>query len=222
MEVEKDLEQGPDNPNYGTEQPAPPDYNQIQKDAPPSYQSIYGEIKEAKAGSSGLVDFLVKLLLILLNTLCCTIMMALILAVPITMIVIGAVYKDDCPAQDKIPIYLIVGGAFTIAKNLMDLCSRWSKRRTEDGEDNQMSKQGACSSLFGCFLFAWFIAGNVWIYGTDPNTDNVNALNYCNGTLYYFSFWLLNSTYIILGLLCCCFCCAACAAGVSGGTSENS
>ncbi|XP_033127106.1 transmembrane protein 272-like [Anneissia japonica] len=171
-------------------------------------------MKEAKAGSSGIVDFFVKVIMILLNTLCCTIIMALILAIPITMIVIGAMYKDDCPAQKFIPIYLIVGGAFTVVKNLIDLCERFTRRR-EEGEETQTSKQGACSHLIGCFLFAWFICGNVWIYGTSPDTNNELATDYCNGTLYYFALWLTNATYIIIGLCCCCICCAACAAGAS-------
>lgn len=30
--------------------------------------------------------------------------------IPICMLVVGAVYFDDCPAESHIPIYLIVGG----------------------------------------------------------------------------------------------------------------
>jgi hypothetical protein len=41
-----------------------------------------------------------------------TVMFAISAALPIAMIVIGSLYKDKCPINYKIPIWLIVSGVF--------------------------------------------------------------------------------------------------------------
>lgn len=38
------------------------------------------------------------------------IVIGITILIPICMLVVGAVYFDDCPAESHIPIYLIVGG----------------------------------------------------------------------------------------------------------------
>ena len=73
----------------------------------------------------------------------------------------GAVYKDDCPAEKYIPIYLMVGGAFGIVKNLINLGQRVKNRKEERDEEN--AKTNPVDSLLNCFLFAWFIAGMLTI-----------------------------------------------------------
>ena len=45
----------------------------------------------------------------------CLVILCLLLAIPILQIVIGTIYRDVCPINPKIPIYLIVSGASTIA-----------------------------------------------------------------------------------------------------------
>ena len=45
-------------------------------DPPPSYDSLYGELKAAKAGSSGFLDFLKKFMIIVLSTSKCTSLIA--------------------------------------------------------------------------------------------------------------------------------------------------
>lgn len=39
------------------------------------------------------------------------IIVALAAALPLTQLIIGILYKDDCPINDSIPLYLIVAGA---------------------------------------------------------------------------------------------------------------
>ena len=37
-------------------------------------------------------------------------MIAITVIVPFSMIVIGSLYVDECPTENNIPVYLIVGG----------------------------------------------------------------------------------------------------------------
>ncbi|EDV21369.1 expressed hypothetical protein [Trichoplax adhaerens] len=133
----------------------------------------------------------------------------------------GAIYKDQCPVQPKIPIYLIVLGSFGLLKNLLDLCQQVSKGDTDDSDDSEDSDNSESSksndvqsyeTLITCFLIAWFIAGNVWIYSIYKPSFNPMDIKYCNQTLYLFAFWITTAGYIIVGFFCFCFCCVACVA----------
>lgn len=202
-------------PSYGTDNPSPPSYDEAMG-PPPSYQSLFGEIQDAHTSSSGVLEFLKKLFLILIGTIGCTIMIGLVMAIPIAMIVIGAKYKNQCPVEDKIPIYLIVGGAVGVFRNLISLCQRSMK--SNDNEDDDEKKKRPFESILDCFLFVWFICGNVWIYRiyqphytTDPSDSE-----YCHKTLYLFAFWITTSAYIFAGVLCCCVCCVGICAAMFG------
>ncbi|CAH3021083.1 unnamed protein product, partial [Porites evermanni] len=119
----------------------------------------------------------------------------------IAMIVMGAKYKDDCPAENMIPIYLIVAGS----AGLFSICCAGGVRCTSQEDDQQTVNP--LSGLIQLFLFAWFIAGNVWIYSNyEPNYTDPSSPDFCNKTLYLFAFWVTNSYYIlfgfVLGIMC--------------------
>ena len=116
----------------------------------------------------------------------------------------GAKYKNDCPIEKMIPIYLIVAGSVGIFRNLISLGQRAKK---QEGEEEQ-KKRNPLESVLDCFLFVWFICGNVWIYKNyHPNYNEPENSGYCNKTVYLFAFWITTSTYIVIGLMCCCICC---------------
>ena len=71
----------------------------------------------------------------------------------------GAIYKNDCPRERFIPIYLIVAGSFGIVKNLSSLGQRCKNKDDEDA-DEKNAKTNPFDGLVSCFLFAWFIAGS--------------------------------------------------------------
>ncbi|KAI8520735.1 hypothetical protein Bbelb_004890 [Branchiostoma belcheri] len=136
MATTNDVESGsgapPSFPNGVTALPVPPDASELPPtyeeavhsqpgDAPPSYASLFGEIQEARRESGGFVDFLKKLLVLLAGTIGCTILLGLLMAVPVAMIVLGAINLHDCPIQRMIPIYLLVFGCFGILKNIISL-----------------------------------------------------------------------------------------------------
>ena len=89
-------------------------------------------------------------------------------------------------AEKLIPVFLIVGGIFSI------LCIFFE----------------SLLYLLCFFLFCWFFAGCSWVYSAyESNFVDPLARNYCNYTLYTFAFWVLNSVYIFIGvsvLTCCC------------------
>ncbi|KAG8563563.1 hypothetical protein GDO81_016132 [Engystomops pustulosus] len=103
----------------------------------------------------------------------------------IAMIVIGAVYKDDCPNQAYIPIFLLVTGITHLVLILLyfircvfEVCS--------------MVLEG----LLGIFSFAWFIAGSVWVFSMYSENKGPTL---CNPIVYYFAFGFLIFEYVLIG-----------------------
>ena len=86
---------------------------------PPSYDSLFGRIRDTHKASRNVVDFVVKVILLLLGTIGCTIACSITVVIPFCMIVIGSVYFHDCPAEPYIPIFLIVGGKMQICYVLL-------------------------------------------------------------------------------------------------------
>lgn len=178
-------------------------------DEPPSYNSLFGKIAEAKVTSDGNVDFVRKSIGIVCNSVIATVFLVVFLAVPIAAIVIGGLYLHDCPKQKYIPIYLIVFGAFSIVKALSSLVDN-CRARNNDGEQEENKPKGSCDVIIGCFLSVWFMPGSVWVYTTYKHfSTDESSDEYCQPTLFYFSFWLIIGQYIVIGLLSllCCLCC---------------
>ncbi|XP_065834588.1 transmembrane protein 272-like [Oscarella lobularis] len=205
-----------------SQEAAPPSYSESQtRDVPPpSYDSLFGRIRQQKETSSGSIDFFRRICVLLTGTIFCSIGVGILMALPITAIVIGAIYLHDCPCQRYIPIYLIVLGSFGIVRTGSSLLQKCFKKEEDDEENyEQKKKPNSFDSLIGLFLFAWFICGNVWIYSNVGNkcyreSGDITPRpdNYCDNTLYLFAFWLTTSTYILLGTICFCgifFCCCA-------------
>merc|ERR1712227_236077 len=138
------------------------------------------------------------------NSVVLTICMGIGLIIPIAMISVGTIYKDQCPYERMIPIYLIVGGVFGVLQCISGICKRHDK-------DN---KSTPFDVIVGLFLFAWFIAGNVWILGIfkDVNVESAEDEKYCQSTVYYFGFGLTVATWCLLPVfivICCCLCCCS-------------
>jgi hypothetical protein len=90
------------------------------------------------------------------------------IALPIAMIVIGAIHLNDCPRQRFIPIYLIVFGCTLIVMSIfciLYLCfvsKRWL-----------VIISITVGIILALFNVAWLIAGSVWVFGSqnyDPHT----------------------------------------------------
>ncbi|KAM9301463.1 transmembrane protein 272-like [Gastrophryne carolinensis] len=125
----------------------------------------------------------------------------------IAMLIIGSMHIDNCPAEPKIPIYLIVAGVFhLVAFALMPLKLIAEKLAY------------TIESILGIFSFCWFIAGSVWvfrIYQENPRR--------CNDLAYKFAFGILIFEYIFLAFIVAVICLCTCCAGVlmAGGDIET-
>ncbi|XP_075265734.1 transmembrane protein 272-like isoform X2 [Convolutriloba macropyga] len=182
---------------------------------PPSYNSLFGELKAAKADSGGAnMDFFKKIVAILMGSIATTIILALFLAFPIAMIVIGALKLDDCPAEEFIPKWLLIMGCFGLLKNLMSLGQQVFNKAKDNNDKNASKNPIEC--ILDLFLFAWFIAGSVWVYRTYETVSwktPPSSPEYCDELLFQFSFWSLTLVYLFIALSCllCMFgaCCVA-------------
>ncbi len=137
----------------------PPPFDAVPGEDPPSYKSVMQELRDAKKTSSGTVDLASKVLTILINTVLFTVLMALALAIPIAMIIVGAVHVNDCPVQSLIPVYLIVSGCIHIVKTLLDLCVRYKRKRNGEDADLSFNAYNSVSRIFACILLVFFILG---------------------------------------------------------------
>ncbi|GJQ86648.1 hypothetical protein Trydic_g15750 [Trypoxylus dichotomus] len=186
----------------------PPSYEEaINPNAPPpSYDSLFGRVREARRTSKGVFDFFKNILIILLGAVGCTVILGVTIIIPICMIVMGLIYLHDCPQGEYIPVYLLVGGIFGILKQLLHLSTR-VRQREEEREEEQL-RQSPTQTLLNCFMLGWFIIGSVWVYKEyEPNYDqSKNDGQYCNRNLYLFAFWLITSVYILLGTITLCLC----------------
>lgn len=194
--------------HQGVSRGPPPSYEEaVDPNAePPSYDSLFGRIRDTHKASRNVIDFLVKVILLLLGTIGCTIACSITVVIPVCMIVIGSVYFHDCRAEPYIPIFLIVGGAFSVFKYLIGVLSR--VRRAETNSDQDPPPAHPVQSLITFFLCGWFITGCVWVYRIYyPDTEDSRADNYCARTVYIFAFWLITTAYIFLGLFTSCICC---------------
>ncbi|XP_065834599.1 transmembrane protein 272-like [Oscarella lobularis] len=176
-----------------------------QGEAPPKYTSLFGQMRQMKASSSGAPDFIRRGILLTGRSLVCTILTGLLIGVPISMIVMGALYFDDCPCQRYIPIYLIVGGCFNLYMCLASISESTFWRG--DVERKKLRPLYMCNALVGCFLLVWFILGSVWIYTIYNSHCIVESCHcYCHQTFYMYAFWLTTATYIALFTFGICFC----------------
>jgi len=208
-----DVENPPSYNNATGETDQPPLYEEhlsSPDDMPPSYDSIFGQMRRAKETSSGALTFFKALLVIIVGTIGCTICVGLVLCIPVSMIVIGTIYLDDCPAERFIPIYLIVGGVFGVIKNLSSVVQR-AKNNNDSTSTYEDRKSNSFDGLLGVFLLIWFIAGNIWIYRIyDKYNDDPDDEMFCDPKVYWFAFWTTTSVYILIGITIFCTCCAGC------------
>jgi hypothetical protein len=189
-------------------------------DSPPTYDSLFAKLKRAKEDSSNPFEYVSKACGIMCGSVLITIMFAISAALPAVMIVIGAIYINDCPINNKIPIWLVVSGAFGLLSAIIRTSSNcYTLYKKRNDENYEMHKKSCLTAAIEFFLFAWFICGNVWVYSVKNVVidDPTMTGTYCHPTCYYFAFWIITVTWIFMGLLCCCCCCILTIAGCGLG-----
>jgi len=199
---------------------------------PPSYDSIYGKLRAERKKTKEHSTFVVNACTIITSSIGFTILLVIMLALPIAMIVIGALNLSNCPIQRFIPIWLVVAGSTSALLQLINLCMKYARKdeelqehlEHEGGPGSGKTGNAGPNGLLGCFNFAWFIAGNVWVFSVHNKVqyDNSALLDtYCDATTYKLAFWGILSAYIFIGFFCCCGCCLCAAFAKDGANNPN-
>lgn len=125
---------------HGRSSGPPPSYDDVINPyaAPPTYQSLFGQMRRARKNSRGPVDLLTRLAFILLSTIGCTILLAFMILIPFTMIIVGAIYIDECRIE-HIPAYLLFGGLIWASKSVFH-CYRQFRLAAHVARSNRLSE----------------------------------------------------------------------------------
>jgi len=134
------------------------------------------------------------------------------LIVPIIMVIIGSLYLYQCPVERYIPIYLIVAGVLYLMILLSGIFHQiWHAVNPQDISRHPFLHSEACFNhcLANWFLFAWFIAGSVWVYRVLWPSFTMGSASYCHPVLYKFALTIISAEWVFFGLwfIFCCGCC---------------
>lgn len=201
----------------------PPVYNQTTveiSEEPPKYDSLFAQLKAVKTNANTPIEFVTKSVSILGGSTYLTIGLVISCLIPVASLVIGFIKKDDCPIEKWIPMWLIVfGAAATFSALFKALLNFIALIKRKKNPEYELKGPGNClNCLINLFIFAWFIAGNVWVYRNYSAVTYDSALpdQYCDKLCYLFSFWLITATWGFLALLCFCCCGLVCCIGGCG------
>ncbi|CAI8051732.1 hypothetical protein GBAR_LOCUS28310 [Geodia barretti] len=160
------------------------------------------------------------------HTVACAICMGILAALPISMIIIGAIYLDDCPDRRIIPIWLIVFGCVSLVQSFIDIGKRCFRKKNEGDEDGAnreryAGRSGNClESILSFFLFIWIIIGSAWVFGYYSRFNDCGE-DCCHPVPYIFSFVTLILIYTVSFMICCCCCLTICCAAFIGGSAGD-
>ncbi|XP_063591780.1 transmembrane protein 272-like [Penaeus indicus] len=145
--------------------------NPEQEDAEQGQTQSKGRIQEAMdLGGTALGFLLVGFALVFLG-------------LTVIYMALGITYMFSCRAQPMIPMWLIVHGAVCL------ILIVWGKSDKENKTGLEYLKT-ALKVVLLVFALCWFIAGNVWVFGTlakNPDFENLRDENSCHKGLLYFS-----------------------------------
>lgn len=199
----------------------PPSYDNVTQspstsqhaDLPPAYDSIVNKLKRAKNDSNNTYEYVNNVSNVFCSSVSVTLSFAIGIALPLAMLIIGVIYKDECAIQEKIPIWLIVSGSIgsfqIVLRTIINAIVIYKKRKEPEYE---IKYKGCFTCILDLFILSWFICGNVWVYGNRSlvSFNSLDGDKYCNQTCYLFAFWVITATWILFASICCCCCALVC------------
>uniref|UniRef100_A0A8W8LAF3 Uncharacterized protein n=1 Tax=Magallana gigas TaxID=29159 RepID=A0A8W8LAF3_MAGGI len=214
------------NPGTPEDPPHVQTANDVAKnDPPPSYESLFGKIKRAKAESSGRVDFAKRSCSICTESVVFAVILCIILIIPVSMIVMGSVFLYDCRANEMVPVYLVVHGVFLIIAIIFGLLQTRSDKDKKKDSKKKKTPNEKCieliSTLIHVFLIAWFFYGNSITIGLNWVSSPATARTYCHPSLYYYAYWVIMSVYIFIGIVVFVSLCVVLYSCISGSKAKN-
>lgn len=173
---------------------------------PPTYESLYGAIKEEWFTSENFTEFLQKAGAIFLASLSCTLILLVLLILPLAYIIIGAIFIDKCPVNRMIPVYLIIAGILGLLQNGLMLM----RKQVPNNEVASVSYR-VCEGILMVVSFIWFLLGSIWVYSVVTRVcfkdEDEGHDCYCNSVCYWFAFVMITLTYIFIVLVILVMCC---------------
>jgi hypothetical protein len=122
----------------------------------------------------------------------------------------GVQYNGQCPIQPMIVIFMIVHGAVLLFDVVIGILAFLTSRVIYTRYDQVVARRLVfvlflIIVLVNIFCFAWYIAGNVWVFGAANNgyqgSDNTNLTTYCEPDLFRAAIGIIISRYIIFGII---------------------
>lgn len=114
--------------------------------------------------------------------------------------ILGSIKLDVCPREKYIPIFVLVEGVLGIIKSISSMIQRCLNRNQEKTEktEKEFCKISCFDYILLLIYFAWFIAGNVWIFRiyNDFDEKNKNSKDYCDPLVYKSAFWSVIGGYV--------------------------
>ncbi|CAF0935743.1 unnamed protein product [Adineta steineri] len=126
---------------------------------------------------------------------------------PISALIFGQIYKNDCPIQPWIPRWMTIFGAVGLATfGLLFIILLITFKSCSDDINIGGCISGCVSCLLVFFFLGWLITGSVWVFPANSKVqyNQYNETNYCQENLYKFTFGLLLAQYSLIGLVICC------------------
>eukprot|EP00116_Pleurobrachia_bachei_P006106 sb/3466368/ len=168
---------------------------------PPTYESIFGQIREEWLTAENFTEFLKNAGRILLASLACTLILFFLLILPIAYIVIGYMYLNQCPINKWIPIYLIVAGILGLVQNALMLFRRCVPPNVSVTMYMAcMICYVVCEVVVAIVALIWFLIGTYWVYSIlfEVCFNKYDGHCYCNSVCYWFAFVMITLSYILI------------------------
>jgi len=122
----------------------------------------------------------------------------------------GIQYNGQCPIQPMIATFLIVHGAVLLFDAGIGILALLTSRVIYSSYDQVVARRLIFALflilvLVNLFSFAWYIAGNVWVFGALANgyqgSDSSNLTTYCESNLFRAAIGIIISRYVIFGII---------------------
>ncbi|XP_065157466.1 uncharacterized protein [Atheta coriaria] len=171
-----------------------------------TYGSVAYQLKDANLEANDTCDFIFKALQIFNKTVVVTVVLVFLSTLPLLMLIMGAQFLRDCPREQYIPIYMLVGGTVGCLKMAWILWDQLYTRRLAAAGATNSSNIGSriLSLALTIFLLVWFALGNYWILRIkwpDYAPTLFEPNRWCHRTLYVFAIVHLFIIYAIAGVV---------------------
>ncbi|CAG4931049.1 unnamed protein product [Colias eurytheme] len=166
-----------------------------------TYGSVAYQLKDANMEASGTVDFVCRAAKIMNRTIVMTVFLACLSTLPVIMLIMGVQYIRDCPAEPRLPVYMVVGGAAGGAGLGWLL---WAQLASRSSTAPASVPERVVAYTLTVFLMGWFAFGNYWTLGImwpDYAPTLFEPNQWCHRTLYVFALTQLAVLWGVLALL---------------------